>query len=209
MLSYNPDSLKIESIDEYEEYLSTRNFVYNYDLITSTVSRSIEHGYLEKLSIFLPYIDSFREMCSRREIDTFFEYRLTLRRIRSIDCYILAKTYGFVDDEFEKRIVMLQRAFRGEKNPIEGSYKEEPMKKFRGPVYEEYDTGDYRNVRYWGYRQMMYQLRWDRKGRLGLLKRLHDPDEERTWHGDCRHEAWLDLFGRENGNMYTKSAYDF
>jgi hypothetical protein len=138
----------------------------SFDDINSAVCRCIEYNWPERLTLLLSKMDHLIYKSSNKD------KRLMLRRI-NINCYLSAKQYGFVDTEWEKRIVLTQRLFR----------KQSPNSLvYTGPHFK-----DYLPEMYWGYRNSLYFLRWNRFQRYLILKKIKE-----SWHGDCNYSAYCD-----------------
>lgn len=161
---------------EHQEDEFHKNAVYNPALlkvhikkctdgddINSMISRCIEHNLPESLDIILEYLPNIEHV----------DKRLLLRRISDVKLYLKAKLYGFIDNELEKRIVLIQRLFRKtSSNNVS----------YTGPTWDEYLPD-----RYWGYRHTIYYLRWNRYQRYKCLKFILREGP------DCRYEAYKDF----------------
>jgi len=165
----------IYSLGLFQEHLKYVTQVPYLDDLTSCVARCVEYGFREQLVLLLTNLDRLVKMSTDQvSLDT----RLLLRRI-DLPCYLIAKEAGFSDPELEKRISLFQKRWRGQQVELSS--------KFLGPPPEEYLGPDLEGSRYWGYRQMLYYLRWNRLQRYRMLKLIKE-----RWWGDCRYQAYVD-----------------
>lgn len=141
-------------------------------VLSSSVSRCIENDYPSTLTTLLTLPNPDKQMF--------------LRRIRNVHLYTQARHCGYIDTEFEKRVVLIQRLFRGRSVPTDRSAPETKIT-YDGPELEDYQA----RGEYFGYRHSVYAIRWDRTHRhrlyAGLLK--HDR------YLDCAWQAYVDFLG--------------
>lgn len=169
----------VYSLEVFREHLKYFKHVGSLDCVNSTITRCVEYGLMEQLVLLLERITK----------EVWFEAvdkRLLLRKA-SIQVYLKAKEYGFIDLEFEKRIVLIQNIWRSRKLPSKNV-------DYSGPTYEEYCAGNYDpKDRYWGYRQTLYFLKWHRTQRFRMLKTIISD----KWGKDCRFQAYIDYLEHE------------
>jgi len=69
--------------------------------------------------------------------------------------------------------------------------------KFSGPQPDEYLGSDLTKTdRYWGYRHMLYFLKWNQKERYQMLRLI-----KTEWWGDCRYQAYVDYLESETEHL--------
>lgn len=168
----------IYSAQLFEEHLTHVASVAYLDDLTSCVARCVEYGFEQQLSLLLSQLDRLVEL-SNDEVTT-LDYRLLLRKI-DVPCYIIAQKAGFADYELEKRVTLIQRLWR--KQTTDGV-----INNYSGPEPEEYMGPSLDGLRYWGYRQMLHYVRWNRRQRYRMLKLI-----QQHWQGDCRYQAYVDF----------------
>ena len=135
------------------EHLSHVTQVDNLDDVTSAIARCVEYGFTLQLQALLSRLPHLVTL-NPGQLDR----RLLLRKI-NLPCYLMAKEHGFIDVELEKRITALQR-------------RKKTKFIFEGPL-----PGD---KTYWGYRHMLYYLRWNRHQRYKVIPRMRN-----EWWGNC------------------------
>lgn len=159
----------------------------NYlDDITSCVSRCIEYGFKRQLLLLLSNLERLISM-SVDTIINVIDKKLLLRKI-DMECYTIAKEHRFIDPELEMRVTMMQRLIRNQSLN---------MQVYKGPIPEDYCTingnldysGESQINRYFGYRQVLYFIKYNRCHRYQLIKLFM-----KYWKGDCRYQAYVDTF---------------
>ena len=160
----------------FAAHLTMVTEIYDIDCITSTVARCVERGMKVQLEMLMSHLDRLVSLSKSKYP---LEKRLMLRKCDS-ECYHIARRYGFIDDELEKRLILIQRKWR--KQPANSL-------SYTGPTVLEYiPSGDNNPCdRYWGYRQTLYILKWNRTQRYHILKLI-----QKHWWGDCRYQAYVD-----------------
>jgi hypothetical protein len=178
----------VYSAQLFEEHLAHVASVAYLDDLTSCVARCVEYGFEQQLRLLLSQLDRLVELSMSNDEVTILDYRLLLRKI-DLPCYIIAQEAGFVDFEWEKRVILIQRLFR--KQPIDGI-----LGNYSGPEPEEYMGPSLDRLRYWGYRQMLYYVRWNRRQRYRMLKLI-----QQHWEGDCRYQAYVDFLESDTEHL--------
>lgn len=159
--------------DIFRKHLQYVTKIEESDYLKSVVERCVEKGWLSRLNLVinkLPFLLSILEKGS------ILDKHLLLRKCNA-NCYVEAKKYGFYDTELDKRILTIQRLWRRRKNIFIS--KPLPELKYQGPF-----PGDYPADRYWGYRQVSYFVKWNRRHRYYILR------EDLGF--DCRYSAYID-----------------
>lgn len=166
-----------------ELHLKLIEEVPNLDDVSSAIMRCVEHGFTAQLQLLLENLPRLVSMCERKAP---LDKRLLLRKC-NVNCYLIAKQHGFIDNELEKRIIFLQRKFRRQ-TPNSLVYQ--------GPTPKEYSLDENYGVypRYWGYRQTLYFIRWNRYQRLVILRLI------KSDYGDCNATAYIDYLEKGNEN---------
>jgi hypothetical protein len=174
-----------------EAHIKVIKYVNYLDDITSSIARCVEYGLKLQLDILIKYLDKLTLMGVHKDGVTVLDKRLLLRKC-DFPCYSLAKQYGFVDYELEKRIVFIQRLMR--KQPINDLKYEgpSPIEFFQVDNVINYNDLPVERIlhslpRYWGYRHTLYFIRWNRSQRYEIVNLI-----KLYWHGDCRYQAYVD-----------------
>ncbi len=144
--------------------------IMDLDIIHRMVSRCVEHNLREQLE----YILSHKIDCDKN---------LLLRKIGSAEIYSYVQSFGYKDVELDKRIVWIQRRIR-EKKLGKVSETSKVSQKYEGPNIHDF----YKNNRYYGYRNAIHKVRWDRGGRKDFYNSLM---ELGCW-GNCEWQAYMD-----------------
>lgn len=184
----------VYSKELFEHHLKHVKYVYDFDNVTSAISRCVEYGFEDQLKSLVDAINNNKDWLKLSpdadpNVVQSLDRRLLLRKI-NFKCYLIARNAGFIDREFEKRIVLLQNLWR-KKKVVEVSYS--------GPTPEEYYGGpvtDTNDCRYWGYRHTLYFLKWNRTYRYKILNLLNT-----AWGGDCRYQAYIDYLEPTGENL--------
>lgn len=169
----------LQVLTEHLKYVCEVN---NFDDITSSVARCVEYGLKPELEFLLSNLNDLIKKCICKDHVTQPDYRLLLRKC-NLPCYLIAKNSRFIDPELEKRFSCLQNKLR--RKSVKISYA--------GPYPDEYNTDKLCEPfmgpgnRYWGYRQTLYFIRWNRKLRLEIARHAST-----DWWGDCRYQAYID-----------------
>lgn len=162
----------------------TKSFSIDAEDIPSFISRCIERNLPESLDMLLKDV----------RFAKYPDKAIFLRQIHGIENYLVAKKHGWTDHEWEKRIVLFQRA-----------WKQETCEKsltYTGPVLSKYEkTG-----RYFGYRRTLYWLRWNRGKRYKMYKEIL---EKNGW-GGCKWQAYADYLKEDEDSLpseiYSRST---
>jgi hypothetical protein len=160
--------------------------------LPSMIARCVEYNLLASLNILLfsrKYKLNFIPAKSRC---------LYLRKISSIKTYLIARKAGWVDVEWEKRIIFIQRLFRARKfSQIKFTNN------FSGPFIADYKD------EYFSYRHGLYNVRWNRNKRW---KFYLDIITDERW-GDCVWQSYVDFVENKvdiprNDNHLVKSMIE-
>ena len=186
----------VYSPELFREHLNYVSEVEDPDNITSTVARCVEYGFREQLSLLLPQIDGWLLSKKINNGTHSLDKRLLLRKI-DIPCYDLAKEYGFSDPELEKRVTLMKTKWllrKGKK--VQGAEDEDyVLGTFEGPTPQEYMGEDLKGGRYWGYRQILYMLRWNRRQRYRMLELIFN-----KFGTNCCYQAYIDLLEQSSSH---------
>jgi hypothetical protein len=162
--------------------------------LESCIRRCVERGFVTQLLLVFENLDYLLSICANSAP---LEKILPLRKCDPF-AYTIAKDHGFVDAELEKRVVMIQRLFRKQPLPDPTPFTGISPEDAFGDKYDR-EPG-----RYWGYRDAMYYLRWNRRKRVHFLKLVKN-----YWYGDCRECAYVELIENGNGSVITKAFEDY
>lgn len=167
-----------------EKHLKTLKEVHYLDDINSAITRCIEYNLVNSLILLLKSIPSLLSKASFKDNVIELDRNLMLRKA-NLNCYLISKKYGFFDRELEKRMTLFQRKFKKQdRNNITFSSFVIPSES--------------NPLRYWGYRQALYWIKWNKKKRYQLLKRLKE-----SWQNDCRYEAYLNSLESNNEILFN------
>ncbi len=150
----------------------------------SLIARCVEWGLMTASELIISEL--FPRLTTKLYTDKF----LYLRWIGSIDIYMMFRKYDWCDIEWEKSIVFLQRRWRTRKNPIKPKFIQE---KFTGPKIVECEQ----KKKYFGYRQTLYWMRWNRTKRYQLYRNILLLNRG----GDCAWQAYVDFLHEDEAEM--------
>lgn len=199
----------VYSLKVYSVHLEHVKSISCLDDITSTVARCVEYGLMEQLEYLLSKLTRLLSIATHEDGVTILDQRLFLRdpkdlsseeekiinpaRKFHLSVYLLARKFGFMDIELEKRISLFQRIYRERKS---GKTQMKPNLlsiKYNGPFPEDFfrrkdgSINYEHSPRYYGYRHVLYFLKWNRTKRYQILSLI-----KRYWWGDCRYQAYVD-----------------
>lgn len=132
-------------------------------MIARCIERNLEKSLLYLLSLELPV------------------QPLHLRWFANAKLLTVAASHGWIDHEFEKRIVLIQRMWR--RQPLS-------VLKYEGPDLQTYVE----EKKYFGHRQAWYTIRWDRKH----LHRFYSCLLKNERWGDCAWQTYVDKVENED-----------
>jgi hypothetical protein len=101
----------IYSIRVFSAHIKKVLHVTCLDDITSSVARCIEHNFEPQLKSLLSSLPMLLSLATYADGVNTLDTRLLLRKC-NITCYLLAKEHGFIDQELEKMISLIQCIWR-------------------------------------------------------------------------------------------------
>ena len=153
------------------------------DDVTSAIARCVEYGLTESIEILLEYLSRLDAIAAK---GSFPISRVLLLRKVHINTYSMAVNAGFVDPEYQRRVIWIQRRFRQRTSFPVASEISLDIKRYIGPRPTPSDY-DGTSAHYWGYRHTTYFLRYCSRALGPVISAAKS-----EWWGDCRYEALLD-----------------